>query len=149
MKNSIYSDDFEDFGQESWTGGAYTYDLPCELSLSSSVYVLKPGKTSGLFHYHLGTEEMLIMIKGTPLLKTYNQTRRLVEGEVVAFGIGPESVHQVINDTNEDVRMVFVGYETSPDAVEYPEEGLISIMAKTKSQTGDYLWDIREVKENK
>lgn len=149
MKNSIYSDDFEDFGNESWTGGAYTYDLPSGLALASSVYVLKPGKTSGLYHYHHGTEEILIMIKGTPVLRTPSETRRLGEGEVVAFGIGPDSAHQIINDTEEDVRMIFVGHETSPDAVEYPDEGLISIMAKTKSQTGEYLWDLREVKENK
>lgn len=149
MKNTIYSLDFEDLGQETWTGGAYTYDLPQGKSLSSSVYVLKPGKTSGLYHYHHGTEEMLIMIKGTPLLRLPNETRRLLEGEVVTFGIGPKGSHQVINDTNEEVRMVFIGYETSPDVVEYPDEGLISVMAKTKSQNGEYLWDIREVKENK
>ena len=149
MKNTIYSLDFEDLGQETWTGGAHTYDLPQGKSLSSSVYVLKPGKTSGLYHYHHGTEEMLIMIKGTPLLRLPNETRRLLEGEVVTFGIGPEGSHQVINDTNEEVRMVFIGYETSPDVVEYPDEGLISVMAKTKSQNGEYLWDIREVKENK
>ena len=149
MKNTIYSLDFEDLGQETWTDGAYTYDLPQGKSLSSSVYVLKPGKTSGLYHYHHGTEEMLIMIKGTPLLRLPNETRRLLEGEVVTFGIGPEGSHQVINDTNEEVRMVFIGYETSPDVVEYPDEGLISVMAKTKSQNGEYLWDIREVKENK
>ena len=149
MKNTIYSLDFEDLGQETWTGGAQTYDLPQGKSLSSSVYVLKPGKTSGLYHYHHGTEEMLIMIKGTPLLRLPNETRRLLEGEVVTFGIGPEGSHQVINDTNEEIRMVFIGYETSPDVVEYPDEGLISVMAKTKSQNGEYLWDIREVKENK
>lgn len=44
--------------------------------------------------------------------------------------------------------MIFIGYETSRDVVEYPDEGLISVMAKTKSQTGDYLWGVREVKEN-
>jgi len=149
MKKSIYSDEFEDFGNEPWTGGACTFDLPSGVALSSSVYVLNPGKTSGLYHYHHGTEEILIMIKGTPLLRTPTETRRLEEGEVIAFGIGPESAHQVINDTENEVRMIFVGHETSPDAVEYPDEGLISIMAKTNSQTGDYLWDLREVKENK
>lgn len=148
MKNTIYSDEFEDFGSETWSGGALTYDLPSGINLSSAVYVLKPGKTSGLYHYHHGTEEMMIMIEGTPLLRTAQGEYRLQEGEVVAFGIGPESAHQVINDTDKDVRMVFIGHLTSPDAVEYPDEGQLSVMARTNSQIGTPLWDIRTINRN-
>lgn len=42
-----------------------------------------------------------------------------------------------------------VSNQASPDAVEYPDQGMLSIMARTKSQLGEQLWDIRNIKDKK
>lgn len=55
----------------------------------------------------------------------------------------------VINDTEETVRLVMVSSQASPDAVEYPDQGMLSVMARTMSQLGEPLWDMRKIIEEK
>ena len=144
-KNSIYSEQYDSMGENPWEGGAYSSWLPGGKDLGASLYVLKPGATTGYYHFHHGIEEMLILIEGQPSLRTPQGQRKLDMGEVVHFKKGAEGAHQIINDTDEVVRLVIVSNEASPDAVEYPDQGLLSVMAHTTSQLGNPLWDIRKI----
>ena len=72
----------------------------------------------------------------------------LEEGDVVAFRVGPEGAHQVLNRTEQPVRYVMVSDRTSPEAVEYPDSRQISVMARTDSQLGQPLWDMRTLDES-
>lgn len=145
IKNSIYSEMYDSMGENPWEGGAYSKWLPSGTNIGASLYVLKPGATTGYYHFHHGIEEMLILIEGRPTLRTPDGNRILELGEVVHFKKGAEGAHQVINNTDEVVRLIFVGNEASPDAVEYPDQGLLSVMAHTTSQVGEPLWDIRKI----
>lgn len=145
IKNSIYSEQFDSMGENPWEGGAYSTWLPGGKDIGASLYVLKPGTTTGYYHFHHGIEEMLILIEGRPTLRTPEGSRILELGEVVHFKKGAEGAHQIINNTEEVVRLVIVSNEASPDAVEYPDQGMLSVMAHTISQLGEPLWDIRTI----
>lgn len=144
-KSSIYSEQYDSMGDNPWEGGAYSKRLPRGTDIGASLYVLKPGTRTGYYHFHHGVEEMLILIEGQPTLRTPEGNRVLEPGEVVHFKKGAEGAHQIINDTEEVVRLVMVSNQTSPDAVEYPDQGMLSVMARTISQLGGPLWDMRKI----
>ena len=144
--SSIYTKDFDSMGENPWEGGAYSKPLPRGNDLGATLYELRPGTTGGNYHFHHGVEEMLIVICGQATLRTPEGKRRLENGEVVHFIKGFGGAHQVLNESGEIVRYVMVSTQASPDAVEYPDTGDLSVMARTISQLGKPLWDIRKMK---
>jgi len=149
IKESIYTEHYDSLGENPWEGGALSKRLPRGTDIGASLYVLKSGTTTGYYHFHHGIEEMLILIEGRPTLRSPDGTRRLEAGEVVHFRKGAEGAHVVINDTEETERAVMVSSQASPDAVEYPDQGMLSVMARTMSQLGEPLWDMRKIIEEK
>ena len=143
----IWADEWESRGEEEWQGGAWSRRLPRGAKLGATLYELQPGTSGGLYHFHHGAEELLIVLRGRPTLRTPDGERELEEGEVVAFRVGPEGAHQVLNRGEEPVRYVMVSDRTSPEAVEYPDSRQISVMALTESQLGGPLWDMRTLPE--
>jgi uncharacterized cupin superfamily protein len=71
--------------------------------LGASVYELGPGNFA-VYHYHHGAEELLVVLRGRPTLRTPDGERVLAEGEAVHFPTGPDGAHAVRNDTDEPVR---------------------------------------------
>ena len=55
----------------------------CE-HLGASLYELEPGSAAFPMHYHLGNEELLIVIAGEPSLRTRGGERRLRAGDTEA-----------------------------------------------------------------
>jgi len=52
-------------------------------------------------------------------------------------------VPEAPNRSDEPVRYLMVANRPSPEAVEYPDSGQLSVMAFTESQLGGPLWDLR------
>jgi uncharacterized cupin superfamily protein len=144
---NIWNDDWESLGQEPWTGGAKSRRLPRGKTLGASLYELAPGTSGGLYHFHHGAEELLVVLKGEPMLRSPDGEQQLKEGDVVHFCLGPDGAHQLINRSQGVVRYLMASTLVSPEAVEYPDERKISVMARTQSQTGEPLWDIRSLPE--
>ena len=96
--------------------------------LGASVYELEPGKRNLPYHAHFGIEELLIVLRGRPTLRTPAGERELAEGEVVAFAPGRDGAHQLINDSDAVVRYVVVSTTASADLVEYPDSNKIAAM---------------------
>ncbi len=141
---TVWQDQWDSRGEEPWSGGAWSRSLPTRGErLGSSLYELRPNTTGGLYHFHHGNEELLVVLRGRPTLRTPEGERVLEEGEVVHFGLGAAGAHQVKNPTPETVRYLMVSNLASPDAVEYPDTRQLSVMAFTTSQRGGPLWDIR------
>ena len=105
--------------------------------LAAAVWELAPGSDGVDYHFHHGTEELLIVLRGRPTLRTAEGERQLEEGEVVHFPPGPRGAHTVMNRTDADVRYLMVGAHASPDIIEYPDEGTFVAGAKTHSQRGE------------
>jgi uncharacterized cupin superfamily protein len=112
--------------------------------LGASVYELGPGNFN-VYHFHHGSEELLIVLRGRPTLRTLEGERQLAEGEAVHFPTGPDGAHGIRNDTEENVRFVVAGTRVSPEVVEYPDLQQVAAQARTASQTGERLWLVHDV----
>jgi len=141
--DNIWSDEWD--AADDWSGGgAQSKRLPRGAKLGASVYELGPGDFV-VYHFHHGSEEMMIVLRGRPTLRTGEGSRQLDEGAVVHFPTGPDGAHGVTNETDEPVRFVMVSTLVTPEVAEYPDLKQITAQARTASQTGERLWLIHDV----
>ena len=145
MAETIWADDWESLGEEEWQGGGRSRTLPRGEHLGATLYELPPGATGGLYHFHHGAEELLVMLRGRATLRTPAGERELEEGEVVDFPPGPDGAHGLRNETEEIVRYVVAGIRVSPEVAEYPDLKKITAQARTNSQTGERLWLVHDL----
>lgn len=126
--------------------GQRLLERPAGVRLRSAVWELEPGQTSGPYHLHHGAEELLIVLRGRPTLRTPEGERELDEGTVAHFASGPTGAHQVLNRSDAVVRYVMVASHTSPDVIEYLDEGKILAWAATESpQQGQPLFFVHDL----
>jgi uncharacterized cupin superfamily protein len=124
---NVYDNDWGE-QDEDWSGGG---GLSKRLVpgggplLGATVYELERGNFM-IYHAHHGSEELLIVLRGRPTLRTPDGERVLEEGEVVHFAPGPAGAHGLRNDTDEPVRYVVAGTRVSPEVVEYPDLGQVT-----------------------
>jgi uncharacterized cupin superfamily protein len=142
----IFADDWD--ATDDWSGGGAKSKRLVERGpqLGATVYELGPGNAVA-YHFHHGSEELLIVLRGRPTLRDPEGERQLEEGEVVHFPAGPDGAHGLRNETEDLVRYVVAGIRVSPEVAEYPDLGKITAQARTASQTGDRLWLIYDLPE--
>jgi uncharacterized cupin superfamily protein len=141
--NNIWTDTWDP--AEDWSGGGgHAKRLPRGPNLGASVYELGPGNFV-VYHFHHASEELMVVLRGRPTLRTGEGSRELEEGEAVHFPTGPDGAHGVVNDTDEPVRFLMASTLLSPEVVEYPDLKQITAQARTGSQTGERLWLIHDV----
>lgn len=137
--SNIWSDEWESLGETEWEGGTKSTRLPRGDVLGASVYELPPGGRSP-YHFHHGSEEILIALRGRLTLRTPEGERELEEGDVVHLPSGPDGAHEQLNRTDEPVRYLVMGNRVSPEVVEYPDTRQITAQGRHASQTGERLW---------
>ncbi|HEY7795122.1 MAG TPA: cupin domain-containing protein [Gaiellaceae bacterium] len=118
---------------------------PQGATLGAAVWELDPGATQSPYHFHHGGEELLIVLRGTPTLRSPEGTRTLAEGESVHFPRGPEGAHQLSNETGDVVRYLLASALPTPEIVEYPDSGKIASMARTETTGGGPLFTINRL----
>jgi uncharacterized cupin superfamily protein len=141
--NNIWTDEW-DPGEDWSGGGARAKRLPRGHDLGATVYQLGPGNWVS-FHFHHASEELMVVLRGRPTLRTQSGGRQLDEGEVLHFPTGPDGAHGVANETDEPVRYLMASTLRSPEVAEYPDLKQITVQAQTRSLTGERLWLIHEV----
>lgn len=97
--------------------------------LGATVYELAPGKRNMPYHAHFGIEEVLVVLKGAPTLRTPDGERELSEGDVVAFPAGRAGAHQLVNRSAEPVRFLMLSSKAPADVIEYPDSGKVAARA--------------------
>lgn len=107
--------------------------------LTMSLYVVEPGERHRPYHFHHGVEELLLVLEGTPTLRTPEGERELRPGDVAHFPRGADGAHQLRNEGASAARFVIAAAGTTPDIVEYPDSGKLAAVAKTPSQRGPGL----------
>jgi uncharacterized cupin superfamily protein len=105
--------------------------------LSGAVWELPPGSRGVDYHFHHGTEEFLIVLRGTATLRTPDGERKLVEGSVAHFSPGADGAHTVMNLSDEPMRYVMIAAHASPDIIEYPDKGEFAAWSRLTSQRGE------------
>lgn len=99
--------------------------------LGASLYEVPPGNSVSPYHWHAANEEMLIVLSGTPTLRTPEGERELAEGEAVAFPIGEQGAHKVTNNTDAPTRVLIVSEMNEPEIAVYPDSG--KVMARQQA----------------
>jgi uncharacterized cupin superfamily protein len=97
--------------------------------LGCALFELDPGGQAVPYHLHHGNEELLIVLEGTPELRTPDGTRTLEPGAVVAFPAGPEGAHRVRNASGAPCRYLMVSTKRFPDVAVQIDTGTILAMA--------------------
>ena len=91
---------------------------------------------------------MLIVLRGTPTLRSPEGERELKEGEVVHFPRGPEGAHQLSNRSSEVARYVIAAALPTPEIIEYPDSGKIASMARTETTAGGPLFSMNRLSDS-
>jgi uncharacterized cupin superfamily protein len=90
--------------------------------LGYSYDVVPPGKRSCPFHSHRAEEEMFFIVRGTGTLRYGDETRAIRAGDVICCPVGgPETAHQIVNDSGEDLAYISVSTMMPAEVCEYPD----------------------------
>jgi len=126
------------------------YELGTEL-LGCSLWELPPGEAAYPYHFHYADEELILVLRGRPTLRSPDGTRELSEGEAVGFPLGEVGAHQLRNDSDETVTFVSISSSGRPDVVVYPDSGKIGVSERLprggglreffRSETAVDYWD--------
>jgi uncharacterized cupin superfamily protein len=72
---------------------------------------------------------MLLVVEGTPTLRTPEGEHLLERGEVVLFRRGAEGAQQLLNRSDNPARFLIVSTMVAPEVCEYPDSGKVGIWA--------------------
>jgi uncharacterized cupin superfamily protein len=95
--------------------------------LGASVWEVQAGQAAYPYHFHLVEEELLFVLSGRPSLRTPDGWRELKPGEAVAFLVGEGGAHQIVNRTDEPVRILVVSQSGVPEVCIYPDSDKIGV----------------------
>ena len=95
-------------------------------SLGASVWELQPGGSQFVYHFHHGSEELLVVLRGRPTVRLHDGDRQLEEGDIVPCPRGPDGGHQLRNDGDSTARVLIVSTNADPDVAEYPDTGKLA-----------------------
>src|SRR6476620_12538053 len=91
-------------------------------ALGYSYDVLPPGKRGCPFHSHRAQAEMFFVVSGTGTLRYGKETRRIRAGDVICCPVGgPETAHQIVNDSDAELAYLSVSTMMPAEVCEYPD----------------------------
>lgn len=97
--------------------------------IGCSLYELPAGSRSWPYHYHAGNEEAIHVLSGSGLLRDDGGRTELEAGDYVAFPVGEEGAHRLINDSEEPLRYLAISTMREPDVTVYPDADAIGVFA--------------------
>jgi uncharacterized cupin superfamily protein len=143
---NVFADEWEEiYPQVDGWRANYRRLVPPGNRMGMMLYELLPGQTQCPYHFHYGNEELLLVLRGRPTLRTPDGERQLEPGDVVHFPTGPSGAHHVVNRTDEPARYVVADSKVSPEVVQYPDSGKIAAMARTQP---DPFWTVHRLDDS-
>jgi uncharacterized cupin superfamily protein len=126
IKDPVFEFDADD--PERYRCGMFRFGklLGLEL-LGVSVYEIAPGQKLCPYHYEYGDDEALIVLEGTPTLRTPEGTRVLAPWDTYGFPSGPASAHAIQNDGDATARILMFSTVNTPAATVYPDSDKIAM----------------------
>jgi uncharacterized cupin superfamily protein len=107
--------------------------------LGASLYELEPGQASWPYHWHHANEELLVVVRGRPSLRSGDGWRELDEGDVVAFPVGEAGAHQIANRSGDAVRFLVVSEMIAPEVSLYPDTGRVGAFGRAPGSADEGL----------
>ena len=97
--------------------------------LGLSIYDLPTGQAICPYHFEWTDEEWLIVVAGTPTLRTPEGERVLEPGDTVCFPAGPAGAHHIRNDADGTARVALLSTKNDVGIAEYPDSDKVGIWA--------------------
>ncbi len=122
-----------------WRGAAVGEGAGSE-QIGAFLYELADGQRSAPYRFHHGSEHWLVVVAGTPRLRTPAGERVLARGDVVCFPPGPGGAHQISGPGT----VLMLSERCELEAVEYPDSCKIELRPPgTIYRSGDAVgfWD--------
>ena len=98
----------------------------------ASVYELPAGEALCPYHYEHGEEEWVLVLEGSPSVRTPEGTEVLAPFDVVFFPRGPEGAHQIRNDSGAAARVLMFSSILYPSVSVYPDSDKIGVWTAGK-----------------
>jgi uncharacterized cupin superfamily protein len=100
----------------------------------ATVYHLPPGESVCPYHYEYGEEEWALVLSGHPSVRTPEGTERLDPFELVFFPMGPDGAHRILNETDEDARVLMWSTVVTPSATAYPDSDKVGVWTGNRAE---------------
>jgi uncharacterized cupin superfamily protein len=98
--------------------------------LGATLYEIDAGGAISPYHVHHANEELMVVLAGSPLVRTPGGPRRVPAGAVLAFPRGEGGAHAITNPGPEPARVLLVSTMRFPDIAEHVDTGaLLAITA--------------------
>ena len=97
--------------------------------LGLSIYDLPTGQAICPYHFEWTDEEWLIVLVGTPTVRTPAGERVLEPGDTVCFPEGPDGAHHVRNDADGVARVALLSTKNGVGIAEYPDSDKVGVWA--------------------
>jgi len=102
-------------------------DIDIGTRLRGTVYEIGPGRKGYPYHWEAAKEEWLLVLEGTPTVRTPEGERELRPGDLVCFAAGADGAHQVVNRSSARVRFIMVSNAADPNVIVYPDSGKVGV----------------------
>jgi uncharacterized cupin superfamily protein len=96
----------------------------------ATIYDLDPGQAVCPYHYEHGEEEWLLVVSGTPAVRTLEGTEQLDRHDLVFFPTGPAGAHQVRNDSDAPARVLMWSNVVFPTSTVYPDSDKVGVYTR-------------------
>jgi len=127
---NVFDDEFQMEREEAGLRGSFVARPAGAQELGGAVYELAPGARGMDFHAHYGNEELFIVLRGTPTLRTLDGEEELRTGDVVSCRRGREGTHTIGNRSQEPALVLAISTANRPDVVIYPENGTVGVATR-------------------
>ena len=109
---------------------------------------LNPGNYSFPYHFHHNAEELFVIFSGTATLRTPDGFQKVESGDIVFFGVGESSAHQLFNHSNKPCIYLDIRTVRELDLTEYPDSGKVNVFPFSKIYKNDAEVDYFHGEEN-
>lgn len=124
---------------EGFRAGMYRFgpELGAEKT-GASMYEIPTGQSICPYHYEVGEEEWLLVLSGTPTLRSPDGNAVLAPMDCVFFPTGPEGAHAVYNHAEQTAR-VLMWSQCEPIAVcMYPDSDKLGVFTPDPEVKGNF-----------
>ena len=98
-------------------------------AIGTSLYRVPPGVRPWPRHYHLANEESIYVLAGSGAIMIGDEKLELRRGDYVALPAGSAHVHQVLNESDQDLEFLCMSTMVEPDICIYPDSAKLGVFA--------------------
>lgn len=113
--------------------------------LGCSLYEVPAGCRFGPYHYHEANEEAIYVLSGEGSVRVPGDPVSIAAGDYVSFPVGEAGAHQVVNDSDADLRYLCLSTMESPDVVVYPDSAKYLVTTGGAPGRYDDEFEIKEI----